>query len=532
MRKQLSSILVIVNTSTITIHKCPLTPSQCDLFRPACGQCLRAHLTCSGYRNQVDLLFHDQTDDVARKAQQHKQTSHRKAIKPAVNVAPAHSRTPPPDPEADFLDLYNATILSPATLQISAESQAFCFFFTNYPSQPSRNFGSVYEEIPALYCMEASDSSLLCVVTALGLVGLSHHAQSSGMEVAASAWYEKALHKINNSLRNQEEVALDQTLLVVLLLSLYEVCAARHFPHHFNLHLQTNTCTTSRSMKSWLKHINGATALLELRGEAQLESEFGRTLFAQARTQIIAGCYQTRSPVPQVVVQLSEKCSSMSTDPLENLNSIAFRLCNLKAATSFHPPSTQSESTTRIIIARCTSIAEALTAWHAGLANTFHPTTVFNNNKFPDILSSYHDIYEDIWTGGINNNYRANSILVHETLINQLLFLLDKSSNISEILSLKSQLSQVRATIIDLVDAVCASVPNLLQSHFAAAGVALLWPLYLSGQISQRTAPLPATTRAWIIGRLEKICKEMGVRQAGMLAGLLRQRIEVTELLV
>jgi hypothetical protein len=77
--------------------------------------------------------------------------------------------------------------------------------------------------------MEASDSPLLCVVTALGLVGLSHHTQSSGMDVAASVWYEKALHKINSSLQDPEEVSLDQTLLVVLLLSLYEVCFALYF---------------------------------------------------------------------------------------------------------------------------------------------------------------------------------------------------------------------------------------------------------------------------------------------------------------
>jgi hypothetical protein len=44
------------------------------------------------------------------------------------------------------------------------------------------------------------------------------------MEVAASAWYDKALHKINSSLRDRELVKVDQTLLVVLLLGLYEVC--------------------------------------------------------------------------------------------------------------------------------------------------------------------------------------------------------------------------------------------------------------------------------------------------------------------
>lgn len=285
-------------------------------------------------------------------------------------------------------------------------------------------------------------------------------------------------------------------------------------------------------MKSWLKHIKGATALLGLRGQEQLESEFGRTLFTQARTQIIAGCYQTRSPIPEIVVQLSKICHDMTADPLEGLNLVAFQLCNVKAATSFHPPPTQSEATTRVIIARCTSIAQALADWHAGLSHSFQPSTVSSSNACADILSSHYDVYEDIWTASIANNYRANSILVHESLINQLAFLRDLSFDLSEILSLGSQISRSRTTILSLIDAICASVPSLLRSNFAAAGVALLWPLYLSGQISPRTAPLHAATREWIIGRLEKIGEEMGVRQATMLAGLLRKRIEVTELLV
>ena len=111
---------------------------------------------------------------------------------------------------------------------MSAENQAFCFFFSNYPSQPSNNFESVYENIPALYCSTPSDSPLLCIVTALGLAGLSHHTETSGMEVAAAAWYEKALHKVNSSLRDPDSVKLDQTLLVVLLLGLYEVCITLH----------------------------------------------------------------------------------------------------------------------------------------------------------------------------------------------------------------------------------------------------------------------------------------------------------------
>lgn len=40
-------------------------------------------------------------------------------------------------------------------------------------------------------------------------------------------------------------------------------------------------------MRAWLKHIHGAAALLELRGEQQLLTELGYRLFGQLRGQIV-----------------------------------------------------------------------------------------------------------------------------------------------------------------------------------------------------------------------------------------------------
>jgi hypothetical protein len=286
-------------------------------------------------------------------------------------------------------------------------------------------------------------------------------------------------------------------------------------------------------MRSWLKHIKGATALLELRGEEQLDTEFGCTLFTQARSQIISGCYQTRSPIPDIAIQLSRKFRNGRVDPLEDLNLIVIQFCNIRAVTSFHPPATQSESTTRATIGRYTSIAQALADWHDGLPATFSPSIVSTSSASSEILSEYYDVYEDIWTAGIANKYRTHSILVHEALINQLDFLRDRClHDINEVWELEDQISHSRSTILFLITSVCASVPSLLLSNFAAAGVGLLWTLYVSAQISPRAAPLHDATRNWIIGRLEKIGAEMGVRQATMLAGLLQQKLEVTDLLV
>jgi hypothetical protein len=290
-------------------------------------------------------------------------------------------------------------------------------------------------------------------------------------------------------------------------------------------------------MKSWLNHIKGATALLELRGEEQLDSEFGRMLFIMTRTHTISGCYQTRSQIPDVVVQLSQRCRAQkyhdkSVHSLEDLVPIIFKFCNIRSALSFNPLLTQSESTTRTAISCFLSIAQALAKWNDRLSAAFVPSTISTSRASSEVLSEHFDVYDDIWTAGIVNNYRVNTILVHEALVSQLVFLRDHYClDLHELLELEDQISHSRSMLLCLTDAVCASVPNLLQSNFAAAGVGLLWTLYVCAQISPRTAPLRAETRSWIIGRLEKIGAEMGVRQATMLAGILHQQVEVTDIL-
>lgn len=353
------------------------------------------------------------------------------------------------------------------------------------------------------------------IVTALGLTGLSHHTETSGMEVSAGVWYNKALLKVNQILRDPLLAKEDLTLLVVLLLGLYE----------------TNTCRTPRSMTSWLRHIKGATALLDIRGEEQLDSDFGRTLFVQTRTQIIAGCVQTRSPIPDVVIQLSQKCRERGTNPLENVVSLSFQFCNLRSKIPFHPRQDQSEQRTRAIITQYSRIAKEIEDWQCGLPSGFVPTKVASEPSL-SVLSEYYDVYDDIWTAGVVNSCSASSILINESLIVQLAFLRDNyARDCNEILELDGRISKARNTIIDLIDDICASVPYLLQSNLAVAGVGLLWSLYVSAQISPRAAPVHATTRSWITGRLEKIGAELGVRQATTLAGFLHQKIEVTELL-
>ena len=185
---------------------------------------MRSDRTCFGYRNQTDLLFHDQSEETACKVRRSKQTSQQTIAESTTKVDRADRYFVDTTSQLDFLDLYlDDSYPTPCALSPSAESLAFCYFVSNYPPQVSKNFDSVYQYIPDLYPSEPSDSPLGCVITAVGLAGLSHHTDTSGLEITAGTWYEKVLHKINSNLQDRELAKLDETLLVVLLLGLYEV---------------------------------------------------------------------------------------------------------------------------------------------------------------------------------------------------------------------------------------------------------------------------------------------------------------------
>jgi hypothetical protein len=304
---------------------------------------------------------------------------------------------------------------------------------------------------------------------------------------------------------------------------------------------QTTTCRSPRSMASWLEHIRGATALLELRGEDQLHSEFGRTLFVQTRAYIIAGCLQTRTVVPEVVDRLSEKGEEVerslarqksSTRLLGDMFYLVSRFSRLRTQKKFDPEPSQSELITRTLIAEYSTLAGQMSEWHQRLPTNFMPAGMRSGDPSTTMLSEHDYVYDDIWTAGVANNCSTTHILVNEALIVQLIHLRDHFfHNVIEHAELDVRISQARSTVTRLIDAVCASVPHLLQSDMAIAGVGLIWALYVAAQISPQAVPLDTSTRGWINGSLERIGKEMGVKQATTLARMLREGVEIEEML-
>lgn len=99
---------------------------------------------------------------------------------------------------------------------------ANCFF--NYYVLPNATKGpsKLYNSLPDIYAKAPADSALAAIIVALGIASMSSSMKMPGLMMKANAKYAEALNLINSALRDPFAAKLDETLIVVILLGLYE----------------------------------------------------------------------------------------------------------------------------------------------------------------------------------------------------------------------------------------------------------------------------------------------------------------------
>lgn len=213
---------------------------------------------------------------------------------------------------------------------------------------------------------------------------------------------------------------------------------------------------------------------------------------------------------------------------MDDLAFVGSTLGQLRSENPFRPRASDSESLDRAIISRCASITVELEAWRLRSTPALSPSNVTIQSPRPDVFGSYYDVYHDIWTAGVYNQYRTLAVLARELAVNRILNLKQKGlATEYEIL----QLQDFRLDLNEHVCATCASVPYLLDSGRIEAAKNLLWPLYVAAQLSSRTVTLSSAVREWMIQQLTKIRVDRGVRQALFLAEVLVKQEEVSDVL-
>ena len=169
-----------------------LTIPQCDERRPTCLKCEKARRKCSGYRDQVDLIFRDENRNAARHASRKTLTV--------------------PNPPSPTLPLV-----------IDPESLALVFFFTNFDRQPDGADG-VLTVLPRIYSTVRPDSALFAATSAIALATFTPPGQTDRPYMAkACQEYGKAIAKLRSDCQDPAVSTEDETLLAALLMGLLEV---------------------------------------------------------------------------------------------------------------------------------------------------------------------------------------------------------------------------------------------------------------------------------------------------------------------
>jgi len=95
--------------------------------------------------------------------------------------------------------------------------------------------------------------------------------------------------KVYSTLLDPVKVSADETLSSIMLLGLYEVSICTYEIVGLAANLgKTINCDSKLSMQSYYNHLSGATALVEVRGDEQYQSEIGFQLFVELRSQTVS----------------------------------------------------------------------------------------------------------------------------------------------------------------------------------------------------------------------------------------------------
>ncbi|KAL4760056.1 Zn(II)2Cys6 transcription factor [Aspergillus foveolatus] len=486
---------------------------KCDHKRPSCSQCIRAKRECSGYRDISSKRFFDQTEEVKRKNSPSFSSS---SSSSSTLTSSSHSAQLPPrqqisSPSNPFLQ---------QQVSIPLRDQGAAFALSRYLNR------SVGNNLPSILNTPSARAATASI-NAVGLAALSNIHQSPQLMFTARQEYGSALAETNAALSDPRQATSDASLVAVTFLGIFEIMV----------------CDGTSLMGKFVKHMDGCSRIIQLRGSQQLEDPIGLGLFTQSRRNIVLGNFWLKRSTPRWLVQLShgafphrhEGGDIGMDDALFLLMSRVGDLCaSLKNGALIEPTK---------LVKRALKLDAELAAWAKSFKLTRGYTVVNvpermgeiagpgkNISSFQHIYGSHYHIYPDTVVSACWNDYR----FVHLLLLGVLGWIAGHLSHKEDIDATRR--SEYRETVEystmlsqQLSDDVCASVPY----HFGATEtssqedwsssrtggmVRLLWPLFLAAERDGVTQE----TRDWIADMLFRIGYGVGIRQALVMSNLLR----------
>ena len=241
--------------------------SQCDQATP-CGQCVKGGRICPGYRNVVDLLFHDESEKVVRKikAQRSKPTSTSASTSRQDAVA---VQNPAP------VNLSNMVMYQPW------DDLGVQFFMSNYVG-PDPAVSQLHY-LPTFYANSGyATSSLKRGIIACGIAGYVRTVNRPDLVEQSTKTYVAAIRDINTALSSTQTAVDDTTLMSIIIAAMFE----------------TMLVSPGSGMHNVSKHLEGAMNVAHLSLQHKAPSEIYKDLLSTLVQSVIMNCWIQHRPLP------------------------------------------------------------------------------------------------------------------------------------------------------------------------------------------------------------------------------------------
>ncbi|KEF56215.1 uncharacterized protein A1O9_07796 [Exophiala aquamarina CBS 119918] len=445
-----------------------LNGHKCDLKQDSCGQCIRAGLKCSGYRNPDELRIRDETNLVKEKA--------------LVSKAETIAR---------FGD-------------ISIEEKSRGAFFSHYV----HGIAKTYDVIEILHKTAPLDTHLDISITAVSLAFFHFRFFSPTASNLAGKTYLSALKLVNTALQNPTTLPSDSTLLAVLLLDLFEKI----------------TNNNPISSVSWISHVNGALALIKLRDSIQFQRYIGRRLSFRLTTCLVISCVAANARVPRALKNLRAEIENIlhAEDPKWNLTDWIIKTTDFRGAI-------RNGSLSDVdIVLQAKQLDNGLSSLSATMPTAWLSQRKYIQQPCKKVFGQFYDQYPDYHVTQTHNVIRLTRIMLNDTIrttYKEDSF--DWNTTAVEPISL----SFINSIIDDLAKEICSSGPQFIgfeDSPTPREAVppshqffcyTLLFPFYVAALYASPGSMI----KNWVTSQMYYMSCELGIRNAGTVAHILEK---------
>ncbi len=533
----------ILDTKTLDVGRVQAdSGKQCDQKVPGCGQCRNASRACPGYRNQLDLMFRDESVRVQQKYRVASQ-KYKDAASHTEQGSSCSEYESSPDPgstekESSIIaDTHKScrpiwTLERPQSvserpcpaLGQSLTDVAMAFFLTQYTA------GSHFDYIPLLYSDAFPPSLLTNVVQAVSVASLSHETRNPELMSLARQKYSQGLVETTQALQDPVACRQNATLAAVLLLAHFETLTSEDTTGVSGTAFAHSDARRSPSA-GWDRHLQGAVSLLSFRPKPKLDTPVEFRLYQQVNAMATYSCIQRQIRLPTEISSwnLPFGLRRDPTDPNRLFMVVVNDFTELRASIK------EGSLTDSLEIIQ---LAKAIDTDAASVARSFPPSWSY------DVVATSRDM-----DGGVYNNkyhlypnHRAaqlwNEVRMTRLAIQAILIVHSEKARQIDDDEGDEILSSLRARCLRVVSQmateICQSTTQFLctpgtdspslrttttaSKKSAASAYFLIWPLFSAAGASRVASK---SLGDFAVNRLRFIEREMNVPQAGKVASML-----------